>query len=310
MASYLLEMYFRYLILKEGKQVLKEYYLPKAMGEALQLLEEHNQLACIIAGGTDLMVYKAENKLMWEKLVDISRIEELKGIKEEGDYIILGALTTHNEAAKSALINEKAAVLAQACREVGSLQIRNIATIGGNIVSAQPAADSAVALVALGATAEIVSFNGKREELIENLYEGVGKSRVNCTKEMITHIKFPTLNKNQGSSFVRLAKRNSLALPMLSVGVAVSIKDNCFDWVRIVMAPVSVRPVRALEAENKLKGSPISSTIIQEAASLAVKEANPRDSALRGSAEYRKEVLSILVRRALEKAVKNVENII
>lgn len=76
------------------------------------------------------------------------------------------------------------------------------------------------------------------------------------------------------------------------------------------MAPVSVRPVRALEAENKLKGSPISSNIIQEAASLAVKDANPRDSALRGSAEYRKEVLSILVRRALEKAVKNVENII
>ena len=283
--------------------MLKDYLLPESVDEALQNLQTYSGRSAIIAGGTDLMVDMAEGKFNLEALIDISRIGELKLIEEDGDFIRLGAGVTHNQAAKSPLIQEKARVLSQASREVGSLQIRNVATLVGNIVSAQPAADAAVALVALGAVAEIADPQGKREQPVEDLYAGIGECKVDCTSQIITAIRFAALQSNQGSAYKRLAKRKALALPMLNVAVVVSLSDNTFEWVRIVMAPVGQGPVRATSSEKILTGAPVTEEIIMQGAAAAIEQAAPRDSALRGSAAYRRDVLKVLVRRALQDAV-------
>jgi CO/xanthine dehydrogenase FAD-binding subunit len=181
--------------------VLQEYLMPSTVDEAMTALKKHESNSYIIAGGTDVMVNLQEKKINPSVLVDISGIEELKELRLDGDVIRIGAGVTHNQVAKSALIQEKAGVLAMASREVGSLQIRNVATLVGNVVSAQPAADAAIALVALDAVAEIIGVDGKKEMSVLDLYGGVGVCNVDCTLELVTALKFPALKKNQGRTF-------------------------------------------------------------------------------------------------------------
>lgn len=285
-----------------------DYLTPESINDALQILQQQKGKARIIAGGTDLLLDIESKKHNPEVLVDITRIPEIRGIQTEGNFLIIGAGVTHNEAAKSALVNEKAQVLAEASRSVGSLQIRNTATIAGNVVNAQPAADAAVALVALGATAVITSSDFTREVPVEELYAGVGKSKVNSNNEIVTKIIIPALQPGEGSAFTRLAQRKALALPMLNVAVMVSIAEDKFQRVSIVMAPVGPQPVRASDSENLLKGAAVNEETIQKAAEAALNHANPRSSALRGSAEYRCATLKVLVRRALETAVARARN--
>lgn len=282
--------------------MLKDYVQPKTINDALAVLQQGNSR--IIAGGTDLMLDLNSGKLTAGILVDINGISELKKIELVDGQIHIGGAVTHQEAALSEIVSKKAPALARACRSVGSLQIRNTATVVGNVVNAQPAADAAVALVAFGAVAEIHDNNGTAYQLVEELYAGVGKSKVDSSKQLVTAVQFPALLPNQGSAFIRLAKRGALALPMLNVAVVVSLLNNKVEWVRIAMAPVAVKPLRAAEAENMLKGKEVNEENILAAAKAAANQANPRDSALRGSSEYRKSVLETLVKRGLTEAFK------
>jgi len=283
--------------------MLKDYLLPESITKAVSLLQDFSGQARIIAGGTDLLLDLPDGKVATECLIDISRIAELNEISVNDGVIKIGAAVTHNQVAKSDLIREKASALAHAAGSVGSYQIRNSGTVVGNVVNAQPAADTAVALVALGASAEIVSSGGKISVPVEKMYAGVGKSIVDSTAQVVTCVKFPAASAHQGSAFVRLEQRKALALPMLNVAVMVSLMDDKFEWARICMAPVGPGPVRATAAEDVLRGAKISPELINEAAQAAVKQANPRSSALRGSKEYRTGVLPSLVAKALESAV-------
>lgn len=282
--------------------MLQDYLFPESLNEAVSLLEKNGGQARIIAGGTDLLLDIPDGKVKTGFLVDISKIKELKNILLKDGVIEIGAAVTHNQVAKSELIREKATALAQAAGSVGSYQIRNMGTIVGNVVNAQPAADTAVALVALGAVADIVSSSGEITVPVEKMYAGVGKSIINSSSQIVKCVKFPASLSNQGSAFVRLEQRKALALPMLNVAAMVSLEDNKFEWARISMAPVGPGPVRATAAEEILGGAEISSEIIEKAAQEALKQANPRNSALRGSKGYRLGVLPVLVRRALEMA--------
>lgn len=280
--------------------LLKDYLLPKTVDEALVALEQGD--ARVIAGGTDVMIDLKSGRIAADKLVDITGIDELNKIELVDGQIRIGAAVTHQEAATSELIQEKALALATASRSVGSLQIRNTGTVVGNVVNAQPAADAAVALVALGAVAKIRNVGGEEYQPVEDLYAGVGKSKIDSTKQLVTFVQFPALLPNQGSAFVRLAQRGALALPILNVAAVVSVVDKKVEWTRIVMAPVGPQPVRATEAELKLQGAEVNEENILLTARLAAGQAIPRDSALRGSAEYRKSVLETLVQRALTEA--------
>ncbi|MDR9757982.1 MAG: FAD binding domain-containing protein [Thermacetogeniaceae bacterium] len=283
--------------------MLQDYYIPKSIADTLALLKDNNGRARIIAGGTDLVLDHQAEKITADAFIDISNIDELKKIECSDGYISIGAAVTHNQVARSQLIQEHAIALAQAARAVGSLQIRNIATVVGNVVNAQPAADTAVALVALGAEAEINSFSEVEYVPVEDMYAGLGKSTVDSTSQLVTRIRFAVPERNQGTAFVRLCQRKALALPMLCVAAMVSLKDDKFEWVRLVMAPVGPKPIRAAKAEEMLKGSPVTDEVIEKAAQLALENANPRSSLVRGSREYRMGVLPVLIKRALVAAV-------
>ncbi|MGI6406342.1 MAG: FAD binding domain-containing protein [Syntrophaceticus sp.] len=287
--------------------MLQEYYIPKSVADALVLLKDNSSCARIIAGGTDLILDHQAEKVNADAFIDISRIDELKKIEYTDGVIWIGAAVTHDQVARSQLIQEHALALALAARSVGSLQIRNIATVVGNVVNAQPAADAAVALMALGAEAELNSLSEVEYVAVEDMYAGLGKSIVDSTSQLVTRIRFDVPQSNQGAAFVRLCQRKALALPMLNVAAMVSLKGNQFEWVRLVMAPVGPKPIRAAEAEEMLKGAAVTDEVIEKAAQLALEDANPRSSLVRGSREYRMGVLPVLIKRALAAAVAQVK---
>ncbi|MBA7671957.1 Carbon monoxide dehydrogenase medium chain [subsurface metagenome] len=282
----------------------EEYSSPKSVQEALEILQSCKGQARIIAGGTDLIPELKEQTRKVKCLVDIVGIEPLKKIEQDGDNIKIGAGVTHSDVASSKLIRKKAAVLAEAASAVGSPLIRNQGTVVGNVVNAQPAADTAVALSALEAKAEITFVGGVRLIPLDELYEGIGVSKIDSTSEIVTSLHFKSLTNDQGSAFDRLARRKALALPMLNVAVVVTVQNGRFEEARIMVAPVAPMPFRARRAEAALRGTATSLDSINKAAGLAAVEAQPRDSQLRGSAEYRKEMVKVLVRRALEQATQ------
>ena len=284
----------------------QKYLFPTSVDEALQMLYEYRGKARIIAGGTDLVLQIQRGRHQAEVLVDITRIPELDGITEQGDYIYVGARVTHAQVAASPLIREKAGVLAEACGSIGGPQIRNMGTLVGNVVNALPAADGAVALFALDAEVEVADREGRRWFPIADLYEGVGRCRVDPCAQMVTALRFHPLADGLAGAFQRLAQRRALILPMLNTAVVVGVQNGKVYEARIAVGPVAPVPFRARAAEEFLVGRLASEETITEAARLAARDAHPRDSLLRGSSEYRKEMVEVLVRRALIEAVERV----
>jgi len=284
----------------------QSYLFPQTIEEALQMLASCQGKARIIAGGTDLVLQLQRKEVAADCLVDITRIPELQTIRQEGEAIILGACVTHAQVAASPLVRQRAPLLADACAVLGSPQIRNVGTIGGNIVNAQPAADSVIALLALDAQVEIANARRRRWEPLSRLFQGPGECGIDPGQEVLTGIRFAGLGPDEPSAFLRLARRRAMALPMLNVGVVVKVDQGdipTFAWARIALGPVAPIPFRATRAEDALRHAPVTRESIARAAQIASEDAEPRSSLLRGSREYRKEMVRVYVRRALEQAM-------
>ncbi|MGC8958646.1 MAG: FAD binding domain-containing protein [Chloroflexia bacterium] len=279
------------------------YLFPESVEEALEMLSAHAGRARLIAGGTDLVLQAQRGQCPAEVMVDITRIPGLDFLEEREGWIWIGPQVTHGQIAASPLIREKAGLLARACGCVGGPQIRHVGTLVGNVVNAMPAADGAVALFALDAEVEVADLAGRRFFPIAELYAGVGRSRVDPAAQMVTAIRFPALPAGSGWAYKRLAQRKALILPMLNVAVVVEVEAGRFRRARIALGPVAPTPLRARAAEEALQGAPVSEEAVAEAARLAQEAASPRDSVIRGSAEYRKAMVGVLVRRALWEAV-------
>ena len=276
-----------------------EYVMANSIPHALAELGRHAGNAKIIAGGTDLLLDIEAEKCRPNYLVDITGVQDLLRIAVDGDDLVIGGAVTHAMASGSALVQSCAPALAEACRHVGSTQIQNVATIAGNIVSAQPAADTAVALAALGCKCTIASREGTSCLPLADLYAGFGKSTMDSCRQLLTEIRVPLQQPGEASAYVRLELRRALALPILNVGAMAHIESGLVRWARISMAPVGVGPVRALEAEQWLNGKALTKETAQQAGEKALAEANPRSNPLRGSKEYRMQTLPVLVARAL-----------
>lgn len=281
-----------------------EYLFPASVEEALEMLEASGGEARIIAGGTDLVLQSQRGQCPAKVMVDITRIPGLDHIEERDGLIYIGAQATHGQVAASPLIRFRAGVLAEACGSVGGPQIRNVGTLVGNVVNALPAADGAIALFALDAEVEVVERRGCRWTPIASLYAGVGLCTVDPCAAMITQLRFPALGKGEAGAFERLAKRRALVLPILNTAAIVGLRRNKVQKARIAIGPVAPTPFVAAEAAESLVGQPPDEGRITWAAKLAAQTAQPRDSLLRGSAEYRKAMVEVLVRRALWRAVE------
>lgn len=279
------------------------YRRPETIPEALEYLKKDG--GRIIAGGTDLVLDLNEGKIQVSSLIDVSQIEEMKKIQETDKHIMIGSAVTHRELHDSYIVRHYASALGVGSGHVGSLQIRNVATVGGNVVNAQPAADAAVPIAVMNPEFVVRGIDGVRYLGMNEMYAGFGKSGIDSTREILTGIRIDKEDMNEGSGYERLELRKALALPMLCAAARVRLRGNVIEWGRIAMGPVGVGPVRAISAEKWLSGKEVSETVLEKAGELALTEANPRSNLLRGSREYRMDTLPVIVKRALKKAITN-----
>ena len=288
---------------------IKQYLLPQTLAEALGLLAEYNGKAQVIAGGTDVIPQLRHGDLEVETLIDITRLPDMSSIRQEADAIVLGGLVTHAQVAASSLIKESAGALAEAAAAVGSPQIRNIATVAGNLVNGHPAADASMPLLALDASVTIASPHGDRVIPLAEFFLGKGKTALDCRQEILTQIRFTALKKNQGSSFLRLSKRGSLTIAVLIFAAVIEADKtkNVIKDAQIALGPVAAIPLRASKAEEMLRGTPISAETIEKAAECVCAESNPVTDPVWGSAEYKKELIKVFAKRGLKRALNQVE---
>jgi carbon-monoxide dehydrogenase medium subunit len=279
----------------------KSYERARDLNGALALLAQAGGRGRVISGGTDLVLQLHDKEKQADLLVDVTRIEELQRLCEEHGHIRIGAAVTHGVAAESPLLKREAAVLAAGCGMVGSPQIRNIATLMGNVITAQPAADAAVPLTALEAELRVVSPAGERWVSMEAAYRGVGESAIDATREVAAEIRFRKPGAGAQTRFFRLARRRALALPVLNGAVCLwrDGKAARIREARIALGPVAAKPFRARQAEACLISDRITAALLEEAARLAAAEATPRTSLIRGSEEYRRAMIRLYLTRTL-----------
>jgi CO/xanthine dehydrogenase FAD-binding subunit len=272
------------------------FYRAADLKEACALMAQYERRARILAGGTDLMVAINRKFLFPEILVYIGNCG-LDYIRAEGDSLIIGAMTNHASIVQSALVKEKALLLVEATKHIGSPSIRNMGTIGGNLVNASPAADAGTALLALGAKLNLVSVSGVRQVRVEEFFTGPGKT-VLKPGEILQEVLIPSQNENSRWAWYKLGKRKSDICSVISVAISLEIEGNLCRYARIALGAVAPVPLLAKHAGSLLEGQSIDKNLIAKAAKAASEETTPIDD-VRATAWYRRKVSENLVKRLL-----------
>lgn len=278
---------------------MSTYYRPDTLEQALALMNEHTGVIKPYAGGTDLMVHLREqggHLSGVDAFLDVTRLPELRMIQEAGDHIRIGAAVTHTEVADSPLIGQYATALCEASASVGSTQIRNAGTIGGNVCNGSLAADTLSVLTALSAVVELQSVDGVREVEVSNLYLGRGKMDIR-PNELVVAITIPIL-RDYRFSFIKLGRRKALAISRMNVAVAMKVDGDVVEDVRIAPGCVFSKPERAFGAETLLRGKVLSEELFEEAGK-AVSAQMIERTGVRWSTEYKQPVIEALTVRAL-----------
>jgi carbon-monoxide dehydrogenase medium subunit len=275
------------------------YHDPKSIDEAISLHVAHGETARYIAGGTDVLVKIKEGAMAPDHLISLRHVPGLDGLvlDRESGQLQIGALVTHRTLETATLIREHYPIVHDAVANIGSVQIRNVATIGGNLVNAVPSADGTIPLVALDAALDIVGPKGSRSEPLLHFFLGPGQNILE-PGEIVTRIVVPPLLPRTGSGYIKFGRRAAMELPLLGVGVLLALESDLVTVARArialgVAAPV---PIRATVAEKFLVGKPIDEALLGEAGQIAADESKVRDS-IRGVAWYRRDMVRIQVRR-------------
>ena len=317
------------------------YHLPTTVDEAIALLARYEGQARVVAGGTDLILELQQgHRPPVEALVDVTRIAEMTRIEETGEHIDIGAAVTHTAIVASARLAQKATCLVESCGVIGGPQVRNVATLGGNVAHALPAGDGTLSLVALDAEAEIAKCNmqtiapearlaaprpstgrsdrGKRSGDAEcrterrwvpvvSLFKGPGESAIDQTREIIVRFRFRLTAPGEATAYKRIMRPQGVALPILAMAVWIQVSDTVVDDVRIVLGPAGLTPIRATTAETYLAGIPLVKDVLPQMADLVLADAKLRTSQHRATAGYRRELIEVLVRRALPLAYQRAQ---
>lgn len=276
-----------------------EYVSASTIDEVVKLLASKGLKSRIIAGGTDLML-EMENgaRKDLETLIDVTRVDGLDVIHVDGDNTVhLGPMVTHNQVASSKEMRKLAFPLARACWEVGAPQIRNRATIAGNIITGSPANDTISPLMALDASVTLQSTSGKRTVKLNEFYTGVRKT-VMRPDEMMVDISFKGLTANQRGAFAKIALRKTQAISVVNLTTILEMDGETVKNAVITLGSVAPTIIHASEAEVFLKGKILSTVVIEQAATLVKSAAKPI-SDIRGSADYRREMVFVYSRRVL-----------
>ncbi|HHY93602.1 MAG TPA: xanthine dehydrogenase family protein subunit M [Firmicutes bacterium] len=342
-------------------------YTASSLDDALAYLAEYGEETRVLAGGTDLLVWRREGKVRESRLLDISALDELRYLRAGAAGLEIGALTTHSQVVSSPLVQERAPLLGEACHTVGSVQIRNRGTLGGNLVTASPAGDTIPALFCLGARVLLASVRGSRQVPVEEFFLGPGRT-VRQSDELVTGVLVPGITPDGGPDavsgvpdtgsgtvsgvadtgagtavsgeryeeryvYLKLGQRNALSISIASVAVRlwISSQGGCLGseqaagagqcrqqgqegrqvcrrrgqgqvcrQVAVAFGAVAPTVVRASRVEEALTGVPLDEVVPKEVASLAREEVRPITD-IRASAEYRREMVVVLLTKALRR---------
>jgi carbon-monoxide dehydrogenase medium subunit len=283
-----------------------DYHRPSTLDEVLDIIDKLDGNFRLLAGGTDLLVAMKEKRHAQSPLIDIKHIPGIGDIRAQNGHLRLGGGARARAIAQSALVRARLPVLSQAATILGSMQIGNRATIGGNLANASPAADCAPPLLVLGGSVKLVGVAGERWVPLENFFVGPKKTVIN--REVLTEIRVPTLPEGGKGVFCKLGLRAAPEdIAIVSVAIFALPDDSSKNWkrVRIALGAVAPTPIRAHHAEEALTGQPIAAKIIEDASRLAAeKDAQPITD-IRGSATYRRAMVEVLVQRLLAEIADN-----
>ena len=277
-----------------------EYVVPEKLEEAVNLLVQHDGKAAILAGGTDLLVKMRDRVLQPGLLIDLKHITDLSGIDySEAEGLRIGALVNIRDIEKSKLIQEKFSMLSQAAGTLGSVQVRNKATVGGNLCNAAPSADMAPSLLGLGASVTLVGPDGESLLPLEEFFTGPGET-VLRKGQILKDVRVPNMSAHSEGTYLKFSRRKAMDLALVGVASVLTMDSalaGCTD-IRIVLGAVAPTPLRAKRAEAVLRGNKISDFLIKEAAKAASEEAAPITD-IRASLWYRQQIIEVLVNQSI-----------
>jgi carbon-monoxide dehydrogenase medium subunit len=280
------------------------YHAPTSLQEAVALLAQHRGQAKLLAGGTDLMLQLQDGLWQPDHIVDVRNVPELNALAfSEQDGLTVGAATTLRRIETSAIVRAKYPQLATGASEIGSVQIRNLASLGGNIATATPSGDALPALVVLGATARLASVRGERTVPIEAVFTGVRRTVLE-PDEVLVDLRLPPPPPRSSGVYLKLCTRPQMDLAIVGVATNVTLNaDATIQSVMICLGAVAPTPIRAREAEEILTGHALSDDRLARAGAAAARAARPI-SDIRASADYRRDQCDVLTRRAVRLAVE------
>jgi len=284
-----------------------EYHTPATLPEAIGLLGTYGEAGRLIAGGTDLLVAMKKREVACSHLISLAAIEGLKGLTfDDKEGLRIGSLTTLSEIEKSDVVRQMYAPLWDAVSAMASTQVKNLATLGGNLASAVPSADTAPPLIALGASVRLKGQTGERICRVEDFF--LGPKACCCGKdEIVTEILVPKPAPLSGGSYLKLMRRHAMDLALVGAAVCLSVdkeKGLC-TGARVALGAVAPTPIRVPEAEEQLVGKPIGEAAAAQAGRVAGATCRPITD-LRSSLEYRCSMVEVLTRRAVMEAGKRI----
>ena len=275
-----------------------EYFEPKTVEEASNLLRDYGEKVRVLAGGVDLLARIRRREIQVEGLVCIQRIPGLDYVRQDSGGLKIGALTTLRTLERSQEVRENYRLLFDAIHSIHSIQVKNMGTAVGNLCIATPASDVAVSLLALDAQMKIAGPSSERSMPLENFYLGVKRTALQ-PGELVTGILVPPLPKGSFGAFMKLV-RTATDIAKVNVAVRATLRNGGCEEVRIALGYVAPTIVRARKAEEALRGTRLEREAVVEAAERAAEEVNPITD-IRSTAEYRREMVKVLTRRAVEK---------
>jgi len=280
-----------------------EYLEPKDLTEACALLSRYKHRAKLIAGGTDLLVSMKQQGVTPEYVINIKVISDLDYVHYDKDGLRIGALATLSDIESSPLVRERFPVLAEAAHQIAMPAIRNIATIGGNLCNAAPSADMAPPLIGLGAKVKIVGLQGERTVTAEEFFVGPGESALR-DGEILTEIQVPNIPPHTGGVYLKMPARTAIDIALVGVAALITLDSKHASIVnaKIVLGAVAPTPLRARKAEDVIIGKTVDDKLFEAAAQAAAQEAKPI-SDVRGSADYRREMVKVFTRLAIREAI-------
>jgi carbon-monoxide dehydrogenase medium subunit len=279
-----------------------EYLEPETIPEAIDLLSKFGPDAKLIAGGTDLLLDMKMGKVKPKFLISLDKISDLRFIADGGETLRIGAMTTIAEIEKSKLIKDRCPLLSEAAQVMGSVQIRNMATIGGNICNALPSADLPPALVALDATVKVVGKNCEKTMPLEEFFAGVRKTKLEQS-EILKEVQVRATQGRTGTSFLKLGKTHvDLAIVNAAARITLAKSGECKEARIAIGGGVAPTLIRARESEEMLEGRMIDENLFAKAAEKACEKLSPRETSFRASPWYKAEATKAIVKRALAKA--------